>query len=156
MHLPVSLLKDIFKGASAFSSASLLKGLVHSLLSSTCWAQKQKCDDGEQVGRFNCTLRLINCYGYDAKPDWMDGGNLKGRWVGDFQDKAWACCWQRQFGIFRASSAPCHHLVTSGVNPDLQRETSLLLETVRMVWTHGRTLWFLENLDAGLLLAVVR
>ncbi|CAK7212076.1 hypothetical protein SBRCBS47491_001347 [Sporothrix bragantina] len=39
----------------------------------TCRARKKKCDDGRPVCAA-CTMRTITCYGYDAKPAWMDGG----------------------------------------------------------------------------------
>lgn len=39
----------------------------------TCRARKKKCDDA-RPSCSACTLRSITCYGYDAKPIWMDGG----------------------------------------------------------------------------------
>ncbi|CAK7227532.1 hypothetical protein SEUCBS140593_006610 [Sporothrix eucalyptigena] len=39
----------------------------------TCRARKKKCDDG-RPSCAACTLRAITCYGYDAKPAWMDSG----------------------------------------------------------------------------------
>jgi hypothetical protein len=42
----------------------------------TCRARKKKCDDGRPCCS-SCTLRSITCYGYDAKPRWMDGGQLE-------------------------------------------------------------------------------
>jgi hypothetical protein len=40
----------------------------------TCRARKKKCDDG-RPSCAACTLRAITCYGYEAKPAWMDGGD---------------------------------------------------------------------------------
>lgn len=39
----------------------------------TCRARKKKCDDA-RPSCAACSLRAITCYGYDAKPAWMDGG----------------------------------------------------------------------------------
>ncbi|ERS96053.1 uncharacterized protein SPSK_00709 [Sporothrix schenckii 1099-18] len=40
----------------------------------TCRARKKKCDDG-QPSCDACAMRSITCYGYGAKPAWMDGGD---------------------------------------------------------------------------------
>ncbi|KIW12667.1 hypothetical protein PV08_09945 [Exophiala spinifera] len=39
----------------------------------TCRARKKKCDDARPACS-SCSARSITCYGYDAKPPWMDGG----------------------------------------------------------------------------------
>src|SRR5690349_12799257 len=39
----------------------------------TCRARKKKCDEA-RPSCSSCRLRAIICYGYDAKPTWMDGG----------------------------------------------------------------------------------
>ncbi|OAA65241.1 transcription factor Cys6 [Niveomyces insectorum RCEF 264] len=40
----------------------------------TCRARKKKCDDG-RPSCAACALRALVCYGYGAKPGWMDGGD---------------------------------------------------------------------------------
>lgn len=42
----------------------------------TCRIRKKKCDDG-RPGCSSCTLRAITCYGYAARPQWMDGGDAE-------------------------------------------------------------------------------
>ncbi|OQV06049.1 Fungal Zn2-Cys6 binuclear cluster domain-containing protein [Cladophialophora immunda] len=42
----------------------------------TCRARKKRCDDGRPCCS-SCTLRAITCYGYDEKPQWMDGGEAE-------------------------------------------------------------------------------
>lgn len=39
----------------------------------TCRFRKKKCDD-TRPACLSCTSRLIECYGYGPKPEWMDGG----------------------------------------------------------------------------------
>ncbi|KAF2667158.1 hypothetical protein BT63DRAFT_331157 [Microthyrium microscopicum] len=42
----------------------------------TCKARKKRCDDVRPTCS-SCALRSIKCYGYDKKPEWMDGGPLE-------------------------------------------------------------------------------
>ncbi|KAK4948580.1 hypothetical protein LTR10_012584 [Elasticomyces elasticus] len=52
-----------------------------------CWScriRKKKCDDG-RPSCSSCTLRGITCYGYGAKPQWMDGGEVASRIMQDLK-----------------------------------------------------------------------
>ncbi|EPE08910.1 regulatory protein [Ophiostoma piceae UAMH 11346] len=42
----------------------------------TCRARKKKCDDG-RPSCAACLMRQIECYGYEEKPSWMDGGEVE-------------------------------------------------------------------------------
>ena len=42
----------------------------------TCRARKKKCDDG-RPSCAACLMRQIECYGYEEKPGWMDGGEVE-------------------------------------------------------------------------------
>ncbi|KAK5198147.1 hypothetical protein LTR92_002392 [Exophiala xenobiotica] len=44
----------------------------------TCRVRKKKCDDGRPCCSA-CTLRGVTCYGYAAKPQWMEGGEVETR-----------------------------------------------------------------------------
>lgn len=39
----------------------------------TCKLRKKKCDQSQPTCS-DCELLLITCYGYGARPEWMDGG----------------------------------------------------------------------------------
>ena len=50
----------------------------------TCRVRKKKCDDGRPCCS-SCTLRGITCYGYAAKPQWMEGGETERRIMQDIR-----------------------------------------------------------------------
>ncbi|KAG9234028.1 fungal-specific transcription factor domain-containing protein [Amylocarpus encephaloides] len=42
----------------------------------TCRLRKKKCDEGRPICA-TCESLSITCYGYDSKPEWMDGGETE-------------------------------------------------------------------------------
>lgn len=42
----------------------------------TCRARKKRCDS-RRPACAACTSRFITCYGYDAKPEWMNNGDIE-------------------------------------------------------------------------------
>lgn len=42
----------------------------------TCRLRRKKCDEGQPICS-TCTTLSVDCYGYDPKPAWADGGILQ-------------------------------------------------------------------------------
>ena len=52
----------------------------------TCRVRKKKCDENYPICS-NCSFRDMKCYGYGARPEWMDGGERERMVVDDLKQE---------------------------------------------------------------------